>query len=82
MNKDPWAGKPVSEIYQLVFEKLKKRVEADGRQFRQDEAIRTIAKAHAEQVQDLIDEDMTNYDYKRLVDLVERCIARYVELEE
>lgn len=82
MDNDPWNGKPVSEIYQLVFEKLKQRCEMEGVQFRQDRAIRTIATAHTSKVKDLIDENMTDYDERKLADIVERCIARYIEMEE
>lgn len=82
MNRDPWAGKPVSEIYKLAFENVKKRIEERGETFRQDKAIRVLAEMHAENVKDLIDENMTGYDKKQLTNIVERCVARYVTMEE
>ena len=82
MNRDPWAGKPVSEIYKLTFENVKKKLEERGEQFRQDKVIRVLAEMHAENVKDLIDENMTGYDKKQLTNIVERCVARYVTMEE
>ena len=82
MNDDPWSGLPVSKIYQIVYDSLKMKCEMEGVPFNKEKAVRTIAKTHAGKVEDLIDEDMTEYDERRLTDIVERCVARYVELEE
>lgn len=82
MNDDPWSGLPVSAVYRLVFAKLKQKCEEEGIPFKQDKAVRSIAIQHANKVKDLIDEDMTAYDERKLTDIVERCVARYVELEE
>lgn len=82
MEGDPWGGKPVSEVYRLTFERIRRRVEASGQRFEQDKAVRILAEMHTEHIKDLIDEDMTGYDKRKLTDIVERCVARYVQLEE
>ena len=82
MSDDPWGGLPVSKVYQLALDNIRKRIEESGKIYRQDKAIRILAEMHAEKVKDLIDEDMTDYDMKQLTNIVERCVARYVKLEE
>lgn len=82
MNKDPWDGKPVSEIYKLAFEHIKQKVLERGEEFHQDKAIKVLAEVHTSKVKDLIDENMTSYDQRRLTNIVERCVARYIEMEE
>lgn len=82
MERDPWNGLPVSKIYALIFENLKKRCEEEGVIFDQNKAVKTIAATHADKVKELIDENMTGYDERKLASIVERCVARYVKLEE
>lgn len=79
---DAWGGLPVSKIYQLAYDNIKKRIEERGEQFRHDKAIRVLAETHADKLKDLIDEDMSNYDKRQLTNIVERCVAKYIELEE
>lgn len=81
-QEDGWGGLPVSEIYKLAYNNIKQRAEARGERFRQDRAIKCLAMIHADKVKDLIDEDMSQYDKKKLTALIERCVAKYIELEE
>ena len=81
-QNDPWGGKPVSEIYKIAYANIKRRVEERGERFRQDKAIKCLAEMHTEKVKDLIDENMTRYDKSKLSAIVERCVAKYIELEE
>lgn len=74
-----WKDAPVSRIYQMLFDKLKER---EKEKFKGDIAIRSIAKAHTENVKDVIDEDMGKYDTEQLNKIVERCVAKYVKLED
>lgn len=78
MSKN-WADMPVSMIYRNIFNKLKAHEQEN---FRGDVAIRSIAKAHTEKVKDVIDEDMGAYDTEQLTNIVERCVAKYVNLED
>lgn len=82
MDEETWNGLPVSKIYQIVYDSLKMKCEMEGVPFNKEKAVRTIAKTHAGKVKDLIDEDMTEYDEGKLADIVERCVARYLELED
>lgn len=82
MQEDPWAGMPVSEIYKIAYENIKRRIEERGERFRQDKAIKCLAEMHADKVKDLIDENMTRYDKSKLTAIVERCVAKYIKLDE
>lgn len=82
MEIDPWDGLPVSKIYALIFENLEKKCEEEGVAFDRNKAVKIIATTHADKVKDLIDENMTDYDERKLASIVERCVARYVKLEE
>ena len=81
-TKDAWGGLPVSEVYKIAYENIKKRIEERGEKFKRDKAIRILAEMHADKVKDLIDENMTGYDQRKLTAIVERCVARYITLEE
>lgn len=73
---------PVSEIYKGCYENLKKkRLETDGK-FSPDIAVRAIARTHTNKVKDVIDENMNEYDEKQLLTLVERCVLKYVNVED
>lgn len=79
---DAWGGMPVSEIYKIAYANIKRRVEERGERFRQDKAIKCLAEMHTDKVKDLIDENMGRYDKSRLAAIIERCIAKYIELDE
>lgn len=78
---DAWGGLPVSKIYQLAYENIKKRIEERGEEFKHDKAVRILAEMHADKLKDMIDENMTEYDQRKLTTIVERCVARYIKLE-
>lgn len=79
---DAWGGMPVSEIYKIAYANIKRRIEERGERFRQDKAIKCLAEMHTDKVKDLIDENMGRYDKSRLSAIIERCIAKYIELDE
>lgn len=79
---DPWGGLPVSKIYQIALDNIRKRIEDSGKVFRQDKAVHILAEMHTDNIKDLIDENMTDYDRRKLMAIVERCVARYITLEE
>lgn len=76
-----WGGLPVSKVYQLAYENIKKRIEERGEEFKHDKAVRILAEMHADKLKDMIDENMTEYDQRKLTTIVERCVARYIKLE-
>lgn len=82
MNNDPLGGMPVSKIYKIALHNIQRKVEREGKVFEINKAIRLLAEVHADKLKDLIDENMTSYDKKRLADIVERCVARYIKLED
>lgn len=79
---DAWGGMTVSEIYKIAYANIKRRVEERGERFRQDKAIKCLAEMHTDKVKDLIDENMGRYDKSKLATIIERCIAKYIELDE
>lgn len=79
---DAWGGMAVSEIYKIAYANIKRRVEERGERFRQDKAIKCLAEMHTDKVKDLIDENMGRYDKSKLAAIIERCIAKYIELDE
>ena len=81
-DNDAWGGKPVSEIYKIAYDNMKHRIEERGERFRQDKAIKCLAEMHADKVKELIDEDMGRYDKAKLTAIVERCVAKYIKLDE
>ena len=73
---------PVSEIYKGCYESLKrKRLETDG-EFSPNVAIHAIARTHTSKVKDVIDENMNEYDEKQLLTIIERCVLKYVNVED
>ena len=78
---DAWGGLPVSRVYQLAYENIKKRIEERGEEFKHDKAVRILAEIHTDKLKDMIDENMTEYDQRKLTAIVERCVARYIKLE-
>lgn len=73
---------PVSEIYKACYESLKKkRLEIDG-EFSPNVAVQAIAKTHTGKVKDIIDENMSDYDEKQLMTIIERCVLKYVNVED
>lgn len=79
---DDLTNVPVSEIYKACYENLKKkRLETDG-DFSPNIAVHAIARTHTGKVKDIIDEDMSDYDEKQLMTIVERCVLKYVNVED
>ena len=73
---------PVITIYKACYENLKKkRLETDG-DFSPNIAVHAIARTHTSKVKDIIDEDMNDSDEKQLLTLVERCVLKYVNVED
>lgn len=72
---------PVSTIYKACYESLKKKRLELGEGFSPNIAVRAIARTHTRKVKDIIDEDMNDYDEKQLLTLVERCVLKYVDVE-
>lgn len=70
---------PISEIYKDIFDKLKHETQEE---FKPLVAIDTIATVHTSKVKDYIDENMSNYDERKLKDIVERSVAKYVTIED
>lgn len=73
---------PVSTIYKACYESLKKKRLERGDEFSPNVAVRAIAQTHTRKVKDIIDEDMNDYDEKQLLTLVERCVLKYVNVED
>lgn len=82
MDGSDLSDMPVSEIYKACYENLKrKRLEIDG-EFSPNVAVHAIAKTHTGKVKDIIDENMSDYDEKQLMTIIERCVLKYVNVEE
>lgn len=73
---------PVSTIYKACYESLKKKRLELGEEFSPNVAVQAIARTHTSKVKDIIDEDMNDYDEKQLLTLVERCVLKYVNVED
>ena len=73
---------PVSTIYKACYESLKKKRLELGKEFSPNVAVHAIARTHTSKVKDIIDEDMNDYDEKQLLTLVERCVLKYVNVED
>lgn len=79
---DDLTNVPVSEIYKACYESLKKkRLKTDG-DFSPNIAVHAIARTHTSKVKDIIDEDMSDYDERQLMTIVERCVLKYVNVED
>lgn len=79
---DDLTNVPVSEIYKACYENLKKkRLKTDG-DFSPNIAVHAIARTHTSKVKDIIDEDMSDYDERQLMTIVERCVLKYVNVED
>lgn len=73
---------PVSIIYKACYDGIKERRLAEGKDFSPNIAVQCIARAHTQKVKDIIDEDMNDYDERQLLTIIERCVLKYVDVEE
>lgn len=73
---------PISQAYKDVFNTLKTKMMAEDGEFYPSVAINVMARTNTEKIKDLIDEDMGDYDKKKLKGIIERSIVKYVDIEE
>ena len=83
MDEEPnLTNVPVSTIYKACYEGIKRKRLEHGEEFSPNVAVHAIARTHTSKVKDIIDEDMNDYDEKQLLTLVERCVLKYVNVED